>query len=164
MATTYNKTGTTLVSGVPSVSDRGAYMSGSDIYVMRNSVDLTGMALVDNDLFQCLAIPADTVVLNVYLKIITAAVGTTCTMDIGIGGTGTEWDDGLDGKATAGTVTGSIVGTDGGTNATYGAGGGTLYTTADTIDVYMEAITSITAGPKFEIYAVCINLNFKSTV
>ena len=155
---TFNNTGTTLTSGVPDINDLGAYGDSERSYVMKKTIDLTSGAMTAGDIYQVLAIPADTVVLNVFFKVITPAVGTTCTIDIGVGGTGVEWNDAIDGKGAAGTLSYGIVGTDAGPDA-IGTSQGTLYTTADTIDVSMQAITSITAGPKFELYATCVSVN-----
>jgi len=132
------------------------YAGLNKVYVLRNVVDLTADAIVENDVYQCLAIPADTLVMNVKVEIITAAVGTTLTMDIGDGSGVDSWDADVNGKGTAGTFTHSIVGTDAYAVA---AAQGTFYDAADSIDVVMDVATAITAGPKFAISALCIDYN-----
>jgi hypothetical protein len=163
---TYNKTGTTVTSGVPSIGDLGPYNSGNSSYVLRREIDLTALTtaastILTGDVFQCLPIPADTVVVNVFVKIVTAAVGTTLTLDVGDAGDPDDWDEDVDGKGTAGTVTYGISGIDVLCDD-IGDGQGKLYTTADTIDVTVVLGTAITAGPKFEIYAICHNINHRS--
>jgi hypothetical protein len=157
MATT-NYTGTTVTSGVPTVNQQGSWQAGSKVYVIKNTVDLTGGALVDDDVYQVLGIPANTLVLTVSMRIDTAAVGTTCTLDVGDGDGSNSWDDAVDGKATALTYTHAVVGTDAYASATVSPGG-KFYGTSDTVDVTAEAITAITAGPKFTLWAVCVDLS-----
>jgi hypothetical protein len=128
----------------------------SNPYVIENTVDLTGGAITAADVYQCLAIPADTLVESVHLEILTPAVGTTLTMDVGDGGATNGWMDAIDGKGVAGTFDHSTVGTDARSVA---ANNGYFYDAADSIDVLMEVATAITAGPKFKIYAVCYDLN-----
>lgn len=125
-------------------------------YVISNTVDLTGGAITQGDVYQCLALPADTLVESVHIEILTPAVGTTLTMNVGDGGSTAGWIGSTDGKATAGTFDHSTVGTDARAVA---ANNGYFYDAADSIDVVMTTATAITAGPKFTLYAVCIDLN-----
>lgn len=124
------------------------------VYVKKAIIDLTGGAIVQGNVHQSLAIPAKTKVVEVMTRILTAAVGTTLTMDIGDGGAGNGWDASVDGKATAGTESFAANGTDARAVAT---GNGYYYDTADSIDVTMTTATAITAGPKYEIFALCID-------
>lgn len=126
------------------------------VYVISSTVDLTGGAITENDVYQCLAIPADTLVMQVKVEIITPAVGTTLTIDVGDGAGVDSWDANIDGKGTAGTFTSSAVGTD-----AYAASAamGKFYDAADSIDVVMDVATDITAGPKFTISALCVDYN-----
>lgn len=126
------------------------------VYVLAATIDLTGDVLVENDVYQCLAVPADTLVMNVKVEILTPAVGTTLTMDVGDGGGVDSWDANVDGKAVAGTFTHSVVGTDAYAAA---AAQGKFYDAADSIDIVMDVATSITAGPKFRISALCVDYN-----
>lgn len=131
------------------------------VYVASQTVDLTGGAITDNDIYQCMAIPANTQVMSIRVKIVTPAVGTSLAMDVGIAGDN-GWDDAIDGKAAAGTYTTSVCGTDAyAVSPAASASGlqGTYYATADSIDVTMEAAVAITAGPKFVLYAFCVDFN-----
>lgn len=160
---TYNYTGTTVTSGVPTINDLGPYNSGNSSYVLKTKIDLTdkttASGLVVADVYQCLAIPADTVVLNVFVKVTTAATGTL-TIDVGDGDDSDDWDEDLNVAAAAGTTTYGISGTDTLCD-TIGDGQGKLYATADTIDITVVS-SSGAVGPVLEIYAICFNINFKS--
>lgn len=126
------------------------------VFVLSQVVDLTAGALVENDVYKCLEIPADTLVMNVKVEILTPAVGTTLTMDVGDGSGVDSWDANVDGKGVAGTFTHSVVGTDAYAAA---AAQGKFYDAYDTIDVVMDVATAITAGPKFRISALCVDYN-----
>ena len=146
---THNLTGVTVTSGVPAGTPLPRF-ANPNVGVMEKTIDLTGSAITEDDVYQCLPIPANTLVKQVQIEIITAAVGTTLTMDVGDASGDNSWDNDVDGKGVAGTITNSIVGTDAYAAA---AARGKMYSTADTIDVTMDTATSITAGPKFYIRA-----------
>jgi len=126
------------------------------VYVMKNVIDLTAAGITQSDVYQCLAIPAQTKVVEVGTRIITPAVGTTLTMNVGDGGATNGWDASVDGKAVANTNSWAANGTDARATAT---GNGYLYESADSIDIVMTTATSITAGPKLEIFALCIDFS-----
>jgi len=125
------------------------------VYVMDRIIDLTGAVQGDDaTVYQCLPIPADTLVMNVKVEIITPATGTTCTFGFGDGGSTAGWDTAVDMKGTAGTITHSIIGTDARAVA---ASQGYFYDTADSIDALIEAGTTQDGlGPKFKISALCV--------
>lgn len=143
---TIDKTGTGPTAGVKPFDGDGK------VYVMENVIDLTGGAITQADVYQCLAIPAKTKVVEVCTEVITAAVGTTLTMDIGDGGATNGWDASVNGKTEQQNY--SANGTDARAVAT---GNGYVYTTADSIDIVMTTATAITAGPKIKIKAWCID-------
>jgi len=155
---TINLTGTTVTAGVPSPAAQ-PHKNYGKMYVAKVTVDLTGGAITDDDVYQVFAIPAKTHIVCIRSRVVTAAVGTSLAMDIGIGGSN-GWNDAIDGKTAADTV--SVCGTDAEAvaPATNAAGmQGTYYATADTIDLTMEAAVAITAGPKVELYIVCVDFN-----
>lgn len=125
-------------------------------FVQSCTIDLTGGAITQGDVYQCLALPANVLVESVHIRVDTPAVGTTLTMNVGDGGSTAGWIGSTSGKATAGTYDHSTVGTDARAVA---ADNGYFYTSADSIDVVMTTATAITAGPKFTLFAVCSNLN-----
>lgn len=128
------------------------YASLNKAVVIESTIDLTAGAITQGDVYQVLAIPAGTLVTSVHIQILTPAVGTTLTMNVGDGGSTAGWIGSTDGKATANTWDHSTVGTDARSVA---ADSGYFYATADSIDVVMTTATAITAGPKFKLAAVC---------
>ena len=111
---------------------------------VRVTVPLTG---VTNDILQVFPIKAGQIVHGIRVRMITAAVGTTCTLDFGItGGTADGFDAAVSGKGAAGTVTRTIPAD------TYAVSGGYHTTVDDTIDVLLKAITDITGAAVFDLY------------
>lgn len=108
-------------------------------------------ATTAGDIWQALNIPAGTLVKNVKCIIVTAGVGTTFNFDIGDGDDDNGWDDAIDAKGTADTVTASLEATD-----AYGPG--KYYATADTIDVKTAVATSVTGAAVIKIVAECVDM------
>lgn len=151
-----NKTGCTLASNVPQgpMIPHDAFTKS---YVLSSTIDLTGGAMTLNDVYQLLAIPDDTKVSEVHIQLLTKPVGTAMSVTFGDGGSTAGWQNTWDLiAATAGDWKHSAIGTDA-RMAT--ADNGYFYATADTIDMVNTAITAITAGPKFKIFAVCMDMN-----
>lgn len=120
-------------------------------YLMSQEIDLT--AIATGDVVQCLSIPAMTLVVNVFVEVITAT-GLTSTATVGDADGANSWDASTNLNATAGTTTYGISGTD-----AYALPPGKLYTAADTIDL----TCTITSGPcttgKVKVTAICVNLD-----
>lgn len=111
---------------------------------VRVTVPLTG---VTNDILQVFPLKGGQIVHGIRARMITAAVGTTCTLDFGItGGTADGFDAAVDGKGAAGTVTRTVPAD------TYAVAGGFYTATDDTIDVLLKAITDITGAAVFDLY------------
>lgn len=141
------------MSTIDKTKDSGfPYAGSSKFFVLEETLDLTGGAVTENDDYQLIHIPANTLVLGCAVKIVTAAVGTTCTIDVGYGGNGQatvdDFGSNIDGKGTAGTYTYTASAT----------ADGTFFSAADTIDVNFDVATAITAGPKLVVRAICVNL------
>jgi hypothetical protein len=149
-------TGTVDLTGCGALLGKVPFNAVKDNYILSQIVDLTGGAITQAAVIQSLAIPANTLVRGVHTQIIIPAVGTTLTMDVGDGGSPAGWIGSTNGKATALTFDHSTVGTDARAVA---ADSGYFYGTADSIDVAMTTATAITAGPKYAIFAECIDLN-----
>ena len=96
-----------------------------------------------------LTIPANTLVLQVYSVVVTAA-GEACTATVGDGDSATGWDASIDLNATAGTRYGGVPGTDAFTV-------GKLYSTADTID-YVVTLNGGTGSVQFRCEALCVKM------
>lgn len=114
-----------------------------------------GGVLVTTDIIQCLDIPANMHVKNVFTKIVKAATGTTLTGSVGDGDGAASWDANTrDFKAAAGSVACGVGGTDAYVTT------GKLYTSADTIDIVLNTVTAITAWPTVLVVADCFDPNF----
>lgn len=126
------------------------------VFVLKNIVDLTGLILQDNDVVQCLDIPAKTLVMQVSCVVVTQAAATDATVELGDGDGTNSWDAAVALEAAAGTRTVSAVGTD-----AYAAAAtmGKYYAAADTIDIKATAGTCNQDGHygKFAIYALCVD-------
>lgn len=136
---TTNKTGSQTVPGWEDVDN---------IFCVRQRVDIT--ALATGEVVQCLSIPANTLVLWVMTKTITAEASGVCTGTVGDGSGATSWDAEINLAATAGTVTASVAGTDAYCTT------GKLYTTADTIDVTLTIASGPATSGVFDIMALCM--------
>ena len=122
-------------------------------YVIEGILDLTSGAVTENNDYTLITLPVNCLVLGCAVEILTAAVGTTCTIDVGYGGNGSgtvdDFGADIDGKGTAGTTTWTASAT----------ADGTFFSAADTIDVNFDVATSITAGPKLAVRAVIVDLS-----
>lgn len=152
---TYDRTGCGPTNGVTPFDGVGK------IYVLSNEIDLTADTMVAADVYQALAVPADTLVLCVKTEVLTAAVATALTFGIGDGGATSGWDAAIDVTAAAGTFYHSKAGTDARqpTGATADAGIGYFYDAADSIDVILTTVTTVTSGPKIRVSALCADFN-----
>lgn len=125
----------------------------NNVFVLKNRIDFSEVNTAASDVVQALTIPANTMVIDVMTRLITAE-GGTLTATVGDGGSAAGWDGSVDLNTTAGTVTQSVEGTDArkASNAT-----GYVYTSADTIDLTMSANAADTAV--IDVMALCVNLN-----
>lgn len=139
---TYNFTDGS-IAGQPKVSDTLPNTTG--LYTRRNIVDCANQNLNagDGDIAQVINIPADTWVLQVVLRTITAETANG-TVDLGHGGDVDQWGDALAVDAAAGIV--DTIDT-----ADYFAAADTIdvLATTDTADVDIDSW-------KFEIIAVML--------
>jgi hypothetical protein len=142
MATTYNFTDGT-VSGQPKALDTLPNSMGP--FVRNITVDCANQTLdaALGDIGQCINIPADTWVMRVLLRTITAETANG-TVDLGYGGNPDVWGDALAIDAAAGEVATLDV-------PTYFASADTIDVTAttDTADVDID-------GWKFELIAIMV--------
>lgn len=152
---TYDRTGCGPANGVTPFDGVGK------IYVISNELDFADDTLVAADVYQALAIPADTHVLMVKTEILRAAVGSALTFGIGDGGATSGWDAAIDIVQPAGTFYHSTAGTDARqpTGATAAGGIGYFYDAADSIDIIMTTVTAVTTNPKVRVSALCADFN-----
>jgi hypothetical protein len=144
------------LTGEGALLGKKPYNGINRIYVKKAVIDLTGaLPDADGEVYQVLAIPAETLVLQTKCKIITASTATTYAMDFGDGSGANSWDNDVNMKAAAGTWTESTVGTDAYAVA---ASMGKFYSAADSIDAVIDATTTQDGlGPKFEVSALCVD-------
>ena len=88
-----------------------------------------GTAILANDVFQMITVPANSFVLNVRAEVLTAE-GAASTFDVGDGATADGYINGQDGNAVA-----SVTSFNATTTPTFGVG--KFYSAADTIDIKM---------------------------
>ncbi len=152
MAAVIDRTGSGPLFGVEPWAGR------NKVYIMRNVIDLSGAATAaDLTVYQCLAIPKDTLVMQVRIEILTPATGANVTFDVGDGTNVSGWIAGVNMRAAAGTFASSAVGT----NAfAVAATMGKFYEVADSIDTLINiATTQDGVGPRFAISALCVDFN-----
>ena len=116
---TYNVTGAGGTAGHPS--------NGRVPYLVENTIDVSAIngdaGAAQNDVIQCLDIPAETLVINAGIEVLTASASGV-TLDVGDGGDVDSYVDGYDSTSTgfAGLVENV-------------SNSGTVYGSADTLDV-----------------------------
>lgn len=114
-----------------------------------NAVLENGTAILANDVFQMISVPANTLVYGVRAQVMTAE-GGTCTFDVGDGATADGYHDGLDGNSTS---TNAFSFDEDGTK-TEAFGNGKFYSAADTIDLKCMTGTYTTFKVKLVAYMV----------
>jgi len=122
-------------------------------YVIKNKIDFKLRPSIATDIIQALWIPANTLVYNVAVKVLTAQ-GATCTVTVGDGNGANSWDGSSDLNAAANTITCGAIGTD--AYCTAALGPGKPYMAADTIDLVLGHTTDIAV---IEVFAFCIDLS-----
>ena len=109
-----------------------------------------GTAILANDVFQMITVPANSFVLNVRAEVLTAE-GATCTFDVGDGATADGYIDGQDGNSAASVTSWDEDGT-----KTEAFGHGKYYSAADTIDIKM--MTGTWTNLKVKLTAAIVQL------
>jgi hypothetical protein len=122
------------------------------MFVLRNQLDFSDVPVAAADVVQALVIPANTMVIDVLTRVVTAE-GAACTADVGDGTDPNGFDDAIDLNATAGITTQSAAGTD--AYATT-ASKGKVYTAADTLDLTMDHATDAAV---LLVFAICVDLS-----
>lgn len=131
-------------------------LAGADrVFLLEKVCDFAGKTLVAADIYPALQVKKDWVVLQTRIEMVTAAVGTALTADIGDGAGATSFDAAIDLKGAAGTEYSSLIGTD-----AYVAGGaGKRYAADDTIDIKLNTVTAVTGNPKVIARALVLDLS-----
>lgn len=108
-----------------------------------------GTAILANDVFQMITVPANTLVYGVRADVVVPE-GAASTFDVGDGATADGYHDGLDGNDT--TVNVFSFDEDG--TKTEAFGNGKFYAAADTIDIKMMTGTWVNLQVKLTAYMV----------
>jgi len=132
---------------------------GGGVIRIANTINLNaataakGSALVSTDVIECLQIPKNMFVSNVFVRIKTPSVATALTATVGDGVDPKGYDASIDLEAAAGATTCGVGGTDDLVTA------GKLYTAADTIDLVLT-VNTITSLGEFDIIAQCFDASY----
>ena len=147
---------TSATAGV-STSYIAAHNSSEKVaYSMEAILDIsaiTGYSCANGDIFQLLEVPANSVILSAGCEILTVFTGTSVTVDVGLAAGDTIIDAG-----PTNALAYPAKGTNGATLGTYSA----LVTTADTIDVKLNASSNDCTAGKLRVWAVVVDVADKS--
>lgn len=147
---------TSATAGV-STSSIAAHNSSEKVaYSMEAILDIsaiTGYSCANGDIFQLLEVPANSVILSAGCEILTVFTGTSVTVDVGLAAGDTIIDAG-----PTNALAYPAKGTNGATLGTYSA----LVTTADTIDVKLNASSNDCTAGKLRVWAVVVDVADKS--
>ncbi len=135
---TYNVTGAGGTTGHPS--------NGRTPYMVENTIDVSAIngdsGAAQNDIIQCLDIPAETLIMEAGIEVITA-LSSSVTMDLGI--TGGDVDRYVDGDTNA---TGFSAPT---------ATARTIVASADTLDI--KVLDAASSAGKIRVFAVLCDVS-----
>lgn len=145
MATTYDFTDGS-IAGVPVMTQ--TTLRENEPTILRNILDfsLQTLTAADSDVAKALIIPADTTVLNAWIRVITKETANG-SCDLGITGVNVDqWGDACDLATAADAIVGGTLA------APY------FFATADTIDVLVTADGAAVDldGAKIEVCALCV--------
>lgn len=124
--------------------------AGKDKYFVTPPIKITVPTTgVTNDVIKAIPIKAGWLVKGIIIKIVTAGVGTTITLDAGItGGTANGFLAAFDGKSAAATILKSQPYVD-----IYTRAGGYYATVDTTLDILLNTISAMTTGTVLTIQA-----------
>ena len=141
---TYNVTGPGGTAGHPSKLSAGIRTP----YLVENTIDVSAVngdsGAAQNDILQAIDVPAETLVMNVGLEVLTA-LSSSVTLDVGDGDTGDIYVDG-DTNATGYAAQHNDV-----------ANVGKTYGSADTIDV--KVLDAASSAGKIRVWAVMCDIS-----
>ena len=142
MATTYNWTDNSIRGAE---KPNNTTPSGFEVFCLRNKVDTALQNVAANvSIIQALNVPANTTVLMVYVRTITANAGSPDS-DIGVTTTDpNQWGEAIDLSSAPAVLGGSLI-----------TAAPRYFPTADTIDVVNQSGAALAASV-FEIVAICV--------
>ena len=137
---------------------RDGNTAGRQPYFIENTIDFAaaatakGSALAAADVIECISVPANTLILNAGFEVITAAGGESADNAWDLGVTGVDADvfvDGFDGDAAAAGAYAQ--------NAA--AFQPVVISTADTIDLLIQAATTAPTSGVLRVWAVLMDID-----
>ena len=137
---------------------RGNHPRGRKPYMIQNTIDLAvatsskGTALAASDVYQCLNIPAESVILHAGLQVVTALTGTSSDTAFDLGVTGGDVDNFVDGFDVDGASAGAYA-------PTAAAYAPVLVPAADTLDILVQAQTGTTLTGTIRVFATLMDIS-----
>ena len=140
------------------IAARGNHPRGRKPYMIQNTIDLAvattskGTALASSDVYQCLNIPAESVILHAGMEVTTALTGTSTDTGYDLGITGGDVDNFVDGFDADGASAGDYAPTP----AAYAP---VMVGAADTLDILVAAQTGTTLTGKIRVFATLMDVS-----
>jgi hypothetical protein len=140
------------------IAARGNHPRGRKPYMIQNIIDLAvataskGTALASSDVYQCLNIPAESVILHAGLEVTALLTGTSSDTGYDLGITGGDVDNFVDGFDADGAAVGDYAPT----SAAYAP---VLVSAADTLDILVAAQTGTTLTGKIRVFATLMDIS-----
>ena len=137
---------------------RGNHPRGRKPYMIQNTIDLAvatsskGTALASSDVYQCLSIPAESVILHAGLQVTEVLTGTSTDTGYDLGITGGDVDNFVDGFDADGASALAYAPT----SAAYAP---VLVSAADTLDILVAAQTGTTLTGKIRVFATLMDIS-----
>lgn len=138
---TFDKTGVGGTTGHPS--------NGRTPYLVENTIDVDTFNPASGDIIQALDIPAETLIMQAGIEVITA-LSSSVTMDLGI--TGGDVDNFVDGFDADGADALAYA-------PTAAAYAPVLVPAADTLDILVQAQTGTTLTGKIRVFATLMDIS-----
>ena len=131
---------------------------GRKPYIIQNTIDLAvattskGTALASSDVYQCLNIPAESVILHAGMEVTALLTGTSSDTGYDLGITGGDVDNFVDGFDADGAAVGDYAPT----SAAYAP---VMVGAADTLDILVAAQTGTTLTGKIRVFATLMDVS-----
>jgi hypothetical protein len=140
------------------IAARGNHPRGRKPYMIQNTIDLAvattskGTALAASDVYQCLSIPAESVILHAGMEVTEVLTGTSSDVGYDLGITGGDVDNFVDGFDADGASAGDYAPTP----AAYAP---VMVGAADTLDILVAAQTGTTLTGKIRVFATLMDVS-----
>ena len=140
------------------IAARGNHPRGRKPYMIQNTIDLAvattskGTALASADVYQCLNIPAESVILHAGMEVTEILTGTSTDTGYDLGITGGVVDNFVDGFDADGAAAGAYAPTTIDSSPV-------LVGAADTLDILVAAQTGTTLTGKIRVFATLMDIS-----